>query len=257
MNSRVMLLATITTVALMFAADAWGQKATEEPIHYVLGASERKIVASTVAHQDYELIVNLPSSYDKEPSRRYPVFYFCDGYYDFALITMIYYDQLFDQTIPECILVGFSYKGENLDYGPLRGYDYTPTEVQGAGRTGGAPTFLKVIETDFIPYVESHYRVDRSFRVLGGSSAGGLFSLYAMFSHPTLFNAYISISPAILWDRAWLVIMEEQYHQQHQDLPLSLYMTGAEKEFSENPAFVEEGYTRGMQHAFAPLVKQK
>jgi hypothetical protein len=32
MDSRVMLLATIATIALMFAADAWGQKATEEPI---------------------------------------------------------------------------------------------------------------------------------------------------------------------------------------------------------------------------------
>lgn len=284
-------LSRIIPLVLLVSFAAPGQKKSEEPRRWVLGASEIKTVSSTITHKDYELIINLPSGYAKETSRRYPVFYFCDGYYDFPLITMIYYDQLFDKTAPECILVGFSYRGENLDYGPLRGHDLTPTAVAEAPTTGGGPDYLRVIESEFIPYVESHYRVDTAFRALGGSSLGGLFTLYAMFTRPTLFKAYIAVSPAAMWDRGWPVIAEEMYHQQHKDLPVSLYMTGAEKEFSESPAFIEgikflgnllkkrdyqgfryqfrilddsyhasskpEGYTRGMQFIFAPLVGQK
>ncbi len=276
-------------LVVLVSISAPAQKKSDEPRRWVLGASEIRTVSSRVTNKDYELIINLPSSYAKETARKYPVFYFCDGYYDFPLIAMIYYDQLFDRTAPECILVGFSYRGDIADYGPLRSHDLTPTAIPEAPGTGGGPDYLKVIETEFIPYVESHYRADTSFRALGGSSLGGLFTLYAMFTRPALFKAYVSVSPAAMWDRGMLLLAEESYHQQHGDLPVSLYMTGAEKEFSDNPAFIEgiryfgdvlkkrdyrgfryefrilddsyhasskpEGYTRGMQFIFAPLMK--
>ncbi len=269
---------------------AAGQK-KEEPARWVMGSSEIRGVSSGITHKDYELIVNLPTGYGKEASRRYPVLYFCDGYYDFPLIVMIYNDQVYDKTAPECILVGFSYKGEISDYGPLRAHDLTPTATPEAPASGGGADYLRVIKSEFIPFIESHYRVDTTFRALGGSSLGGLFTLYAMLTEPGLFKAYISLSPAALWDRASLLILEEQFHQKQKDLPVSLYLTGAEKEFAEVPAFIEgikffgnvlkkrdyrgfryefrilddayhasskpEGFTRGMQFIFAPLVGKK
>ena len=112
-----------------------------------------------------------------------------------------------------------------------------------------------------------------------------------MFTRPALFKAYVSVSPAAMWDRGWLLLTEMMYRQQHKDLPVSLFMTGAEKEFSDSPEFIEgikffgevlkkrdyigfryqfrvlddsyhasskpEGYTRGMQFIFAPLLGQK
>ncbi len=287
-HSRRSVLSGIFASALMCSGLMYGQATKDGPKHYVLGASEIVDIHSKVNNKDYALIINVPSSYAQNPSKKYPVFYFCDGYYDFALITMIYYDQLFDKTAPECILVGFSYKGEDLDYGKLRTYDLTPMKIMGADGTGGGADYLKIIEEEFIPYVESHYRADTGFRALGGSSLGGLFSIYAMLTKPSLFNAYISSSPAVSLDRGWLFLQEEQYHQQHKDLPVALYMTGAEKEFSDNPGFIEsikffgsllgkrkyenfryqfrvlddsyhasskpEAYTRGMQFIFAPLM---
>jgi hypothetical protein len=204
---------------------------------------------------------------------------------------MIYGEQIYDQTIRDCFLVGFSYKGKDLNYGKLRSLDYSPTQLEGAKGTGGAPKFLDVVEKEFIPFMEKNYRVDPGFRALGGSSLGGLFVLYTMFTKTSLFNSYISISPAALWDRAWLFQVEEEFHQKRKDLPVSLYMTGAEKEFAENPAFTEsikffgevlkkrnykdfryqfrllddayhssskpEGYVRGMQFIFAPMLEKK
>jgi predicted alpha/beta superfamily hydrolase len=253
--------------------------------------TEIREVHSKITGQDYELIINLPYSYKKDTSKRYPVVYFCDGFYDFALLSMIYADQIYDKTIDECFLVGFSYKGENLDYGKLRTHDYTPTSQGMFSPGGGAPDFLKVIEHEFIPFMEMNYRVDTSFRALGGSSLGGLFALYTLFTRPSLFDAYIAISPAANWDKDWLFRLEDKFYTQHPDLPVALYMTGAEKEFADHPEFLQgirrfdqvlkkhnyknfrynfrilddtyhasskpEGYTRGMQFIFSPLLKNK
>jgi predicted alpha/beta superfamily hydrolase len=270
---------------------AYGQRSTETIRWFEMRGTEIREIHSKITNQDYELIINLPYSYRQDTTKRYPAVYFCDGFYDFALLSMIYADQIFDQTIRECFLVGFSYRGKDLDYGKLRTHDYTPTTIKQFPGTGGGPDFLKVVENEFIPFMEKNYRVDPSFRVLGGSSLGGLFVLYAMFTQTNLFNAYIAISPAVGWDNGWLFNTEEEFHARHTDLPVLLYMTGAEKEFADRPAFLEgikffgevlkkrnyehfryqfrvlddayhasskpEGYTRGMQFIFAPLVKKQ
>jgi hypothetical protein len=245
-------------------------------------------LTSRITHRDYELIINIPYSYAQNRTKRYPVVYFTDGFYDFPLLSMIYGEQIYDKTITECFMVGFSYKGKDLDYGPLRMHDYTPTKSARYGVGGGAPAFLDVVEKEFIPYMEANFRVDPSWRALGGSSAGGIFALYAMLAKPQLFNAIIAVSPAAAWDNDWLFKFEEAFKQKHKALPLSLYMTGAEKEIPEQPEFLAgikrfdqvmkarkyeglryeyrllddahhsgskpEGYSRGIQFVFAPLL---
>lgn len=274
-------------LTLCWTIDAsFGQGQKGETRKYTLGNTEYQEIASKITQEHYELIVALPYTYAQDTAKRYPVVYFCDGFYDFPLFWMIYADQIYDKTISECILVGFSYKGEHLDYGKLRTRDYTP--ISSGPGTGGGPEFLKVVEREFIPFVEKHYRVDPGFRALGGSSLGGLFVLYTMFSRPELFNAYMAVSPAVVGGNGWLFNLEEQFHSQHKALPVSLYMTGAEKEFADQPAFFEgikffgevlkkrdyerfryqfrvldgayhagskpEGFSRAMQFIFAPLV---
>jgi predicted alpha/beta superfamily hydrolase len=276
--------------AVLLDTIAFGQTPGEKIRWYEMRGTQIREIHSKITGQDYELLINLPYSYGKDTAKHYPVVYFCDGFYDFPLLAMIYGDQIFDRTINECFLVGFSYKGENLDYGMLRSHDYTPTKIQQSPITGGGPDFLTVVENEFIPFMEKNYRVDPSFRALGGSSLGGLFVLYSMFTKPDLFNAYISISPAALWDQGYLLMTEGQFHAKRHDLPVSLYMTGAEKEFADDPTFIEgikffaevlkkrnydhfryefrvlddayhasskpEGYVRGMQFIFAPYLKK-
>ncbi len=251
---------------------------------------EIREVSSKITHRDYELIVNLPYSYAQDKSKRYPVVYFTDGFYDFPLLAMIYGEQIYDKTIGECFLVGFSYKGKNPDYEALRMHDYTPTRPAQYGRGGGAQQFLEVVEKELIPFVEANYRVDPSWRAIGGSSLGGLFALYAMFERPQLWSAVMAISPAAAWDDDWLFKREEAFHARTQALPVSLYLTGAEKELPQQPQFLEaikrfdqvlkarhyeglryqfrllddahhsgskpEGYARAMKFSFAPRLGQ-
>lgn len=289
MNRRHVIF-ILSTVFLLYCPTLYGQQAKEDIRLFEMRGTEIREVHSKITNQDYELIINIPYSYKKDTSKRYPVVYFCDGFYDFALFAMIYGDQIYDKTIEECFLVGFSYKGENLDYGKLRTHDYTPTSQGLFSSGGGAPDFLKVVEQEFIPFMETNYRVDPSFRALGGSSLGGLFALYALFTRPSLFAAYIAISPAANWDKDWLFRLEDNFYTEHPDLPVALYMTGAEKEFADHPEFLQgirrfdqvlkkhnyknfrynfrilddayhasskpEGYTRGMQFIFEPLLKK-
>jgi len=256
------------------------------PRPYVIGNSQLVDFRSAINGRNYQLAVHLPWTYASNPTRRYPVVYFTDGTWDFPLLVSIYSNGLFDRTIPDCILVGLTYSGTNPDYGSLRSRDYVPTgnAVPPGHVPDGAEGFLRVLEHEIVPLVQSRWRVDTSFRVLQGSSLGGLFTLYAMFSRPGLFQAYVAVSPAIA---PGLVDSEAAFHKSGRDLSGSLYLTSAEHEFPGDSRFLEkiqgfadslrqhryahlryhyrflddtrhasakaEGYARGLQFAFQPL----
>lgn len=252
--------------------------------------TELRSLSRSFNGRDYMLYVALPPSYRDQPARKYPVLYICDGYWDFTLICGFYGNLIYDKVAPEFILVGFGYQGEKPNYEALRAYDYTPVpdpvnDPKGEG-TGHAAEFLAVIEKEIIPFVEREYRADPSFRALGGSSLGGLFTLYTLFTKPTLFQAYIAPSPAAVWADNWLFKHEDEFSKTGTALPARLLMTGASEEwpdflhgiqrFNEQlksrsyQGFVyewrlvdgerhagtkAESYNRGVRFAFAPLVK--
>ena len=233
-------------------------------------------------------IVALPDSFADDPERRYPVLYLCDGYWDFAMVRNIAANLLGDKAIPEILIVGLGYPGDNPNYGRLRRYDLTPApaKYEGAefdGPSGHAQEFLSVIEHEIIPLVEREYRGDARYRVLAGSSLGGLFTLYAMLARTELFYGYVATSPAAQWANDWLLGFEEEFHKSGRVLHGRLFMTAAEEEV---PMILEgakrfdahlrtrdlsgmryefrlidgerhagtkaEGYNRGLRFAFAP-----
>ncbi|MEO6995909.1 MAG: alpha/beta hydrolase-fold protein, partial [Lacunisphaera sp.] len=145
--------------------------------------------------------------------RRYPVVFVTDAYWDFVKIDAIGGSLNYDKVAPEYITVGLGYAGENLDYGDLRLWELSPVPLGGGGAdaSGHASDFLRSIETEIIPFIEREYRVDSSHRVLAGSSLGGSFALYAMYTKPDLFSAYIAASPAVEIDHDWLFGYEDSF----------------------------------------------
>ncbi len=105
---------------------------------------------------------------------------------------------------------------------------------------GGLVYDLNFLKTELIPFLEANYRGDPARRILGGHSLGGLFTLYAMFSDPSLFWGYLAGSPAIPWDNNVLVKQEEEYAKSHKDLPVRLYLAagGAEPLLTPGMTFV-------------------
>jgi predicted alpha/beta superfamily hydrolase len=141
--------------------------------------------------------------------------------------------------MPDIVVVGITYSGDHPDYDALRAMDYTPTPGDRKG-AGDGPKFLRFLQTELIPFMEKSYRGDPSRRILGGHSFGGLFTLYAMFTDPSLFWGYLAGSPALVWDNDFVVKQEAQYATKHKDLPVRLFMAvgGAEELVTPSVSFV-------------------
>jgi predicted alpha/beta superfamily hydrolase len=246
MRSKAISMATVIAVAGIAAsagaASGAGADAGVAPpapiLRHSIHNSQVRVMPRSANGRDYQLYVYLPSSYDAQPARKYPVLYICDGYWDFGLLAGFLGGLVYDKDAPEMIIVGFGYPGASPDYDKLRRYDLTPVPAPDdpkARISGHAPEFLRAIETEFIPFVEREYRADPSYRVLGGSSLGGLFALYAMLERPGLFQGYIAPSPAVEWANGWLLGREAEFAAKHHELRARLFMSGAGEEW---PAFL-------------------
>jgi len=207
--------------------------------HFVFENTQLRTLPRSANGRDYMLYVALPASYEKESTRKYPVVYMTDGYWCFALINALYSPLVYDRVVPEFIIVGIGYAGENLDYGKLRQWDLSPVELGHGVPSGHAAEFLAVFEKEFIPFVEREYRADPAHRVLGGASLGGLFSLYAMYTKPELFSGYIAVSPAVGDGSDWLFNYEEAFAKTGKLLKTRLFMSTAGNEWASFQANIK------------------
>ncbi|HTX65810.1 MAG TPA: alpha/beta hydrolase-fold protein [Opitutaceae bacterium] len=258
--------------------------AAPAPRPFVIANSQIRPLPPSADGRHYELDVHLPGSYAQSPGRRYPVLYVTDGYWDFPTVVVSYDNLAWDRAIPEFIIVGIGYADEHANYNDLRRWELPPVPLTSpGGPSGHAAEFLRSIKDEIIPFVEREYRVDPSRRVLAGSSLGGLFALYAMYTEPDLFQGYIAASPAVRDAAPWIAGRAEAFARSGRPLPARLYLTTAENEWPDFRAAIEhfhdqlaglhypgfayqfrrvdgmrhsgtkaESYARGMAYVFAP-----
>jgi len=242
------------------------------------GSQTKKLTSSIVTGQEYELQIMLPGNYNST-NRLYPVVYLMDSQWDFPLLTALYGEQYYDGFIPPMIIVGVTWGGTKPNPDSLRARDYTPTNVKGTPQSGGADKFLSFMKEERFPFIERNYRADKNDRTLVGCSLGGLFSMYALFSQPGMFQRYVAASPAFMWDNDVLSQYEKKYAANKSNPPAKLFMCVGGVEGSV-PAFQKltkylndqhypnlqiesrvlentghsgtkgEGYARGLQFAF-------
>ena len=163
-----------------------------------------------------DLIVYLPPDYEEEGDRRYPVLYLHDGQNLFDPDTAYVrgMDWRVDETadrliraaeIEPLIIVGIFNTGEH------RIEEYTPTRDRKLG--GGDGKFYgRMLVEELKPFIDERYRtLDGPQNTgLGGSSLGGLATLYLGFTYPDIFGKLAVLSPSVWWDnKAILKIIEE------------------------------------------------
>jgi len=201
--------------------------------------SEVRTIKSTSTGRSYDLYVRKPVDYDKNKQQKYPVLYLLDGQWDFKLLDSVIGGLLYDKVIPDILVVGIAYSGENPDYGALRAIDYTPVPGDAKG-SGEGPKFLSFLKAELIPLIEANYRADPARRILGGHSFGGLFTLYAMFTDPSLFWGFLAGSPDIVFANNFIVRQEEEFAKTHKDLPVRIFFAtgGGESLVTPGIAFV-------------------
>ena len=185
--------------------------------------SEIRTLKSKDTGRDYDLYIQ-PTG-DLKSGKKYPVLFVLDGQWDFKLLDSVYGGLHYDKFAPDMIIVGITYSGENPNFDELRAMDYTPTPETRHKGSGDAAKFLKFLKSDVIPFVEKNYNADPSKRILMGSSLGGLFTLYALFSEPNLFYGYVAASPAVSWDTDFSFRQEKQFVENRKDLAARLFIS--------------------------------
>jgi predicted alpha/beta superfamily hydrolase len=155
-------------------------------------------LASKIMGENRTLWIHLPADYFTTKNT-YPVLYLLDGdsHFDYAARMTDFLAGYDRNRIPPMIVVGVI----NID----RGRDFTPLyDKKKDGRPDsskiitntGAGRFLRYIEEEVIPYIDSTYRI-QPYRILAAHSLGGLFALYAKETRPLLFPGLILTSPVI------------------------------------------------------------
>jgi predicted alpha/beta superfamily hydrolase len=229
------------------------------PPHVIPNSALRAL--PTNAHgRTYQLHVGLPGSYRENPTRRYPVVFVTDAYWDFQKIDAIRGSLVYDKLVPEFIVVGLGYVGENLDYGSLRTWELSPVAFgsgsEAVASSGHAAEFLQTIEREIIPFIEREYRADPTHRVLAGASLGGLFTLYAMYTKPELFTGYIAASPAVVVGDDWLLGYADKFAASQRALPVRLFVSGGGDEWPDFLAGVKRFDEHLRAHRPATLAYQ-
>lgn len=164
-----------TLLLFFFSISLFAQKTTE-------------IIKSNHLGESREIIVNLPSSYETNPAKRYPILLLLDGDYLFdpfqgALKYGEYWDDL-----PEMITIGINQKNSRMNDCAFDETEGTPTKKSAA--------FYNFIGEELMPFIEKKYRV-APFRIIAGHDTTAGFLNFFLYKENSFFNAYISLSPEL------------------------------------------------------------
>jgi predicted alpha/beta superfamily hydrolase len=156
-----------------------------------------------------DLRVYLPPDYHSNSEKRFPVLYLQDGQNLFNPETAFagvawQIDETAQQLIqakkiPSLIIVGIDNTGEQ------RIDEYTP--IRSHGRGGKADDYGNMVVEELKPFIDDQYRTlpHREFTGLGGSSLGGLFSLYLSMKRHDVFSRLALMSPSIWWGDGFIL----------------------------------------------------
>jgi predicted alpha/beta superfamily hydrolase len=154
-----------------------------------------------------DLIVYLPPGYHEQEQRRFPVLFLHDGQnlFDGATSFIPGMDWHVGQTADYCIQAGLV---EPLiivgiyNAGKQRLGEYTPTRMPKLGG-GRANRYAKFLLEEVRPFLLSNYRVlsGAENAGIGGSSLGGLVSLYLGLRFPHVFGKIAALSPSVWWNQ--------------------------------------------------------
>ncbi|WP_456460682.1 alpha/beta hydrolase [Reichenbachiella sp.] len=192
--------------------------------------TELRFIESNFTNHEYEIKIYLPPSYKSE-KKEYPIVYILDGDYNFGMVCYGTRHLVINKDVPEVILVGIA------NIAKRRQQDYTPTTTN-MPASGGADQFIEFLRHELFPLISTQYRTNNN-RTIVGHSLAGLFAYYCMFSHPSLFNNYLAVSPSLWYDDELLFKIELGIFSQNGILKAKMYSAVGELETKSNEMYHE------------------
>jgi predicted alpha/beta superfamily hydrolase len=253
----------MTSLTLVGCSRPAPEEAAEDFPPVTLKNTEVRNLHSSIVDADFEISVALPESYSTS-NNEYPILYVTDSNLWYPLVTQTNFVLRLDQQLQEMVVVGIGYPTESvMDVAGWRRRDFTPThgpeqdaewkeEIPGITefQSGGAPAFLQFIRDELKPFIASNYRVAENDSALMGDSLGGLFAFYVLFHQPDTFQRYLIGSPSIDYDDRVTFRFEQEFAEEHEDLPAKVFMAAGGLEEEEYLSDMKEMDTilRGRQY---------
>lgn len=193
-------------------AREFGAPAGEVPVSRTGRIERLGLVASTHV-QAREVQVWLPPGYEADGEQRYPVLYLHDGQNVFdaqAAGAEWQVDEAAQRGVasgrlrPFIVVAVSSTGSRTLDYTPSA--MTVPAERLGRGAPsregGGVAAYGRFLAEELKPLVDARFRTrpGPADTAVGGSSFGGLASLWLALHRPETFGAALVVSPSVWWD---------------------------------------------------------
>lgn len=153
-----------------------------------------------------DLIVYLPPGYEDQPDRAYPVLYMQDGQNLFDPSTSFIQGRTWEMReqaddvietgeVEPLIIAGIYNTGERR----LAEYTHERDWQRGGGE---AERYGLLLTEELMPWMARRYRIrtDRASTGLGGSSLGGLVTLYLGLRYAHYFGKLAVMSPSVWWN---------------------------------------------------------
>jgi predicted alpha/beta superfamily hydrolase len=211
---------------------------------------------SKVEDETHDFIVYLPPMYDEEPDRRFSVLYMQDGQNLFDPETSFCkgnYWRMGETTdeltlageIEPLIIVGIYNAGKH------RIDEYTPVEDKRLGG-GQADAYGQMLVEELKPFIDRTYRTlpGAANCGLGGSSLGGLVTLYLGLRYTWMFSKLAVMSPSVWWrNRAILKTVAQIRRKPELKIWLDIGTKESERALPDarelNLALVKKGWVEG------------
>jgi len=172
---------------------------------------------SEILGNDRDITIYLPPGYDERGDLRFPVLYMQDGQNLFeperAFIPGQHWrlaeaadEKINHRTARAMIIVG-------VDNTPSRIDEYTPTNDAARHGGGKADDYGRMLIEELKPIIDAHYRTlpDAPNTALGGSSLGGLTTLYLGLTRPDVYGHLAVMSPSVWWDNRSILAEVDRY----------------------------------------------
>jgi predicted alpha/beta superfamily hydrolase len=195
---------------------------------------------STHVGDAFRIFVASPPFADQD--KRYPAIYAADGNGAFAMVLSIQRTLAWGREAPAAYVIGVGYPTEggylqavlkrNRDYPPTDAGDYARAML-GSTFAAGGDAFLRFLNQELKPELESRYAIDTNDSTFFGSSLGGLFGAWTLLTSPATFQRYILASPAITWNGEEVWRWEQQCADARRDLPATVFLSAGELEAAD------------------------
>jgi predicted alpha/beta superfamily hydrolase len=201
MTSQDMKVFLATIVVLLISSASFAQ---ERPHTLTGDIRVHKSFHSKILNNDRDILVYLPANYETQKKERYPVFYLNDGQnlFDGGTSYIPGQEWRVDETaealiksgqVRPLIIVGVYNTGAD------RINEYTPVQDTKYKAGGHADLYGRMLVEELKPFIDQTYRTKKSATDtgLGGSSLGGIASLYLGLKYENVFGNLAVISPSV------------------------------------------------------------